>query len=329
MHYINLFEKIVLSLQILSDYEEFKETFKYILYIFLPYFCFGIYFKKLMLEKNNNKLNKEEFEKKLNLNEFQKYLEDDNNHILKYLNLFLKKFCFIKLISDFKCKNEDIVNNLNDLSFKNILLLIDMEDFAKLFPKNEISIKDIINKLPKTFNTNDTFYKLFSSVLNSEKVITNIIENVKTHKNKIDFEITQELILQFIPPKFNFINLDKNIFDFIEKYIGIKCSICQKIQTNSFLCLICGDKVCSPKNSNEVDIHTNKCTSGYCIYIDMENMKLHLIDNFGKNTKLYPIYVNKAGTGPKGSEISNEFNLSYEILKTVIKNYASKDFYFN
>ena len=61
----------------------------------------------------------------------------------------------------------------------------------------------------------------------------------------------------------------------------------------------------------------------------MDNMKLHLIDNFGKNTKLYPIYVNKAGTGPKESEISNEFNLSNETLKTVIKNYASKDFYFN
>ena len=109
MHYINLFEKIALSLQILFDYEEFHGTFKYIIYIFLPYFCFGIYFKKLMIEKNNNKLNKEEFEKKLNINEFQNYLEDDNKQILKYLNYFFKKFCFIKLISDYKCKNEDII----------------------------------------------------------------------------------------------------------------------------------------------------------------------------------------------------------------------------
>ena len=329
MHYINLFEKIALSLQILFDYEEFHGTFKYIIYIFLPYFCFGIYFKKLMIEKNNNKLNKEEFEKKLNINEFQNYLEDDNKQILKYLNSFLKKFCFIKLISDYKCKNEDIINNYNDLSFKNILLLIDMEDFAKLFPKNEISIKDIINNLPKIFNTNDTFYKLFSSVLSFENVLTNIIKNVKNNKNEIDFEITKELMIQFIPPKFNFINLDKNIFDFIEKYIGIKCSICKKIKKHSFLCLICGEKVCGPKNSDDAFNHMNKCTSEYSIFIDMDNMKLHLIDNFGKNTKLYPIYVNKAGTGPKESEISNEFNLSNETLKTVIKNYASKDFYFN
>ena len=286
-------------------------------------------FQKINDRKKNNKLNKEEFEKKLNINEFQNHLEDDNKQILKYLNSFLKKFCFIKLISDYKCKNEDIINNYNDLSFKNILLLIDMEDFAKLFPKNEISIKDIINNLPKIINTNDTFYKLFSSVLSFENVLTNIIKNVKNNKNEIDFEITKELMIQFIPPKFNFINLDKNIFDFIEKYIGIKCSICKKIQKHSFLCLICGEKVCGPKNSDDAFNHMNKCTSEYSIFIDMDNMKLHLIDNFGKNTKLYPIYVNKAGTGPKESEISNEFNLSNETLKTVIRNYASKDFYFN
>ena len=34
----------------------------------------------------------------------------------------------------------------NDIN-KYLKILIDMEDFAKLFPKNEISIKDIINIL--------------------------------------------------------------------------------------------------------------------------------------------------------------------------------------
>ena len=37
MYYINLLEKIILSLSILFDYDELKETFKYIIYIFLPY----------------------------------------------------------------------------------------------------------------------------------------------------------------------------------------------------------------------------------------------------------------------------------------------------
>lgn len=61
----------------------------------------------------------------------------------------------------------------------------------------------------------------------------------------------------------------------------------------------------------------------------MHNMMLHYYDLDGKNHKLYPIYVNKVGTGPKGNEISKEFNLSDENLKNTIKNYVSKDFYFN
>ena len=48
-----------------------------------------------------------------------------------------------------------------------------------------------------------------------------------------------------------------------------------------------------------------------------------------KVLKLYSIYVNKMGNGPKGDYISNEFNLSHEKLKLLKKNYISKDFHFN
>ena len=36
------------------------------------------------------------------------------------------------------------------------------------------------------------------------------------------------------------------------------------------------------------------------------------------------IYVNKAGTGPKEGEIANEFYLSQEKMKLLIKNYICK-----
>ena len=51
MYYINILEKIILSLSILFDYNEQKETFKYIIYIFLPYISFGFYLRYLIINK--------------------------------------------------------------------------------------------------------------------------------------------------------------------------------------------------------------------------------------------------------------------------------------
>ena len=113
---------------------------------------------------------------------------------------------------------------------------------------------------------------------------------------------------------------DLNIFDFFMKYIGKKCCVCDKTTKHSYLCLICGEKVCTPKDNDDIDMHMYKCSPSYIIYIDMDNTKLHYVDSSRKIEKLYPLYVNKAGTGPKGNEISNEFNLSNEMLKTTIKN---------
>ena len=44
---------------------------------------------------------------------------------------------------------------------------------------------------------------------------------------------------------------------------------------------------------------------------------------------MFPLYVNKAGVGPKGREIGNEFNLSYEKLNLMIKHYVCNDFNLN
>ena len=333
MHYLNLYEKVTLSLLLLFDYEEIKETFKYILYIFLPYFCFGLYFKKLLIVNGKNKLNPEKIIEKIDSNKFKKYINDENKEILKYLNQFLKKFCFIKIISDYQNKNEDLINSFNELTIENILSLIDMNDLLKILPKNDIKICDIINNLSKTFNTNETFYQIFPSDLNFDKVIDSIINNIKKYKDAISCELTHELIIQFTPIKFNFVPMENNIFDFLLKNIAKKCEVCQRIKKDSLLCLNCGGKLCQliqdRQRNDEALIHIDNCTGDNCIYIDMNNMKLYYVNKFGRELKLYPLYVDQNGSGPKKFlHISNEFNLSHEKLKLTLKNYVSKDFNF-
>ena len=329
MYYSNLFEKINLALILLFDYEELKEIINYILYIFLPYFCFGLFFRKLIVDTFNNKLNDEQFNQKLNSTEFKKYLKDDNETIMKKLYLFLKKFCSIKIISDYKNKieeNENIINTFNQKSMKDILSFLDLNNIFNNLSKNQICVEDIINGLPKTFNSNNILYNLLIPTLNFDKVINIIFENVTKYNNNINYEITKELILQFSPTKFNFIHFEKNIFDFLIKNTGKKCKICHKISKSWLLCLICGKKICDSRQ--EAFRHTDDCMGGYCIYIDMSSMILFYVDTKDLVLGLYPLYLDKNGIGPKKSKIFNEYNLSNERLKTTLENFINLEFHF-
>ena len=329
LHYINLFEKILLSLQILFDYDEMKETFKYLLYIFLPYFCFGFYYRKLIIENKNNKITKEKLKEKLDLNEFKKYLEEDNKQIMQYFTSFIKTFCFTKLISDYKNKNEDIINCINELSTKKILSIIDMNEIAQNLPENEIKINDIINNLFKAINEKDILYQLFSPLLNFDKVLNSILENAKKCNIDENYEITHELLIQFCPIKFNFIKLDDNVFDFLLKYLDKKCVICNQTKRESLICLICGKRVCDPLEYNNYEAldHADYCTADYCYFIHINELILYNMSN-ERLKKMYSLYVDKNGSGLKKKEITNEFSLSHEKLKLALKEYVSKEFYF-
>jgi len=183
---------------------------------------------------------------------------------MNYLNDFVKKFCFVKLISDYQNKNEEIINSFNELSLKNILSIIDMDELVKILPENNILINDIINNLPKLFNSSEIFYKLLSPNLNFKKIVNSIIENMNKFNNDINYEINKELLIQFSPIKFNFIHLDYEVFDFIEKLLGVECNICQIIPKRSFYCLICGEKICQ----NDADYHIRNCSNNYTLFID-------------------------------------------------------------
>ena len=257
----------------------------------------------------NKKLDKFHFKEKMNMNDLQNYLKENNKLILNYFKDFLKKLCLIKVISDYTDKNQNIINSFNELNLENLFSLLNMDNLCKLLSKNEnkeIIFMDIINKLPKTFNENDVFYKLFGKTLEYKNVFNSIFINVKKNE-KEESIIEKELIIQFSPIKFEFIHLDKNIFDWIGRNLGKECDICHKVTKKSDICLICGDKVCRDKII-EVMQHTRMCGEKYCLFVDMNNMNIILITSQHIFKELFLIYVNEAGVGPNGTEIGREFN---------------------
>jgi len=327
MYYANLLEKILLSLSILFDYYEIKETFKYIIYVFLPYFCCGYYYRDLFFKKDCKDLDKTTLINKLNVEDLKIYLETNNRKIMNYFIGILKKIAITKLITDFHHKNEEIINNFNNLSLNYLLSLIEKDNFYKSLTKSnkKINILDIINYIPKILNPNDLFNKIFGNIFECNKVFKSIFENIKAFCREKEI-MSMELIIQFSPIKFGFTYLDKNIFNWIERNIEKKCDVCNEISKNSFICLICGKRVC---NKGHIVEHVQKCGGSYCIFIDMAYMRLFLYTMNSISKNLFPLYVNDSGNGPDGDEIGNEFNLSKEKLNLAIKSYVCNDFHLN
>ena len=137
--------------------------------------------------------------------------------------MFLKKFVIIKLLTNFSNKNDNIINSFNKLTLKDLLSDLDANNFYKLFPKNEndeINFIDIFDILPRIFNDNEIFYNLFKNNLNYKSVFESIFKSVinKNDEEKlVENDTEYEMIIQFCPIKFDFIHLDNNIFDWIEK----------------------------------------------------------------------------------------------------------------
>ena len=314
MYYANSLEKILLSLSILFDYDQLKEIFKYLIYIFLQYMLFGYYLRFLII--NNFSLDSAD------IYNFRNYLKKNNKQMIEYFHLFLQKFYFIKIITDYNNKNEEFGKSINELSINDLLCLLKFDNLIKN-ENDDINFLDILNYLQKLFNSDAPF---FQNIFGNNKIVDSLISNIR--KNKKNKNLTKELIINFTPIKLEFIHLDNNIFDWIEKNLEKKCILCSKTTKFYYICLICGNKICHTESCDRYYDHIKKCTGETSIFIDMENMKISIF-KYQKKANLFPIYVNENGVGPNEIEIGNEFRLSHEKLKLALKNFCCNDFYFN
>jgi hypothetical protein len=264
----------------------------------------------------------------IDVKSIKKYFAANNNYMLNNcFKYFLQKLLLVKFTTKHKIIKEEILNDFNQFSIEKLLSLIGLENLYKSLidkNKNKINFIDIFEESSKLFNKNNAFYKEYGTRFDYKKTFEFIINNIK--KKKLEkYIINKNLIIQFSPLKFDFIHLDENIFDVVEKYFDKKCSICKKITKHYYICLICGSKIC---DSEDHITHLGKCNIIYCIYLNVKSFYLILCSENGKYP-LYPLYVNEAGVGPTQREIGNEFNLSKEKYKLTLRNFICNNFNFN
>ena len=324
MNFNNNFDNLLFSFSILLDYDEFKNSFTYIINWILPYICVWSYLRYLIIKNDFLSLFKENIIEKINISDLKQFLIENNEQMNNYLKLYLHKLFILKIITSYDNKNKEINYNIKELTIDKLFSLLDMDTLFQSLPKNsknEIIFYDTFEKV-KLFDKPNKYIIINNYYEKLERMIYNF------KKNNIKNELVKaELFVQFIPYQFKLISLDNNIFDWFEKCLYKKCSICLNISKYYCICLICGEKICHTKSCNKITQHVSKCGGQSGIFIDINDAKLILIKNSSNfRNKTYPLYINNSGVGPSDYEIGNEFNLSQEKYNLALKDYISNDF---
>ena len=331
LHYINIIENIFIYLSIIFDYKEIKELLLYILYIILPYLSFGLYLKDLIIKNKFYSFYNEESKEKIDIKNFKFYLEENAQLISDSFKLFLQKLLIIKLITDYQLKDEKIINSFNELNIEKICSILGFGEFYKLLKikdNNKINLINILETLSKILNFKNMFFGKFGNGYDFNIIFNSLFNNIKKIRHE-KYIVKKELLFHFIPNKLEFISLDKNIFDFIEKYLEQKCSVCSKESRFFYICLICGKKICHTISCNQYYNHSMHCGGKYCIMINMDDTIVSITDDKKNEKNFSSLYIDNEGIGPLQNKIGNEFNLSKEKEHLFFKNFISYDFHFN
>ena len=114
-----------------------------------------------------------------------------------------------------------------------------------------------------------------------------IIKNLIT-KNKNLITKNNNLILnnpKLKIPKFYLILLPKDYLEFCYKYMNINCVICNKKNSDFYVCLFCGSKICNSINCTKeiklkgkkeysVIVHSKSCGGGNILFISNKNSEI-------------------------------------------------------
>jgi len=325
MDFSEIIDEIIFLFLSLTDYDEIKNLFAYIINWTLPYFTFWIYLRDLIIKNNFYSLYDEQIKEKIDINNFIQFLKENNKMINNYLVIFLQKLMMIKIISKFNTNKENLLININNLSMENLFDELNMQNLYKILPKDEnyeINIIDIFEKLPNLITIENPLVVKEYIIFDTNKIFDLLINNIKKQKEE-KYLLNPEFFYQFILYKFDFIELEDNLFEFIERSLFEKCAICKQIKKKTCVCLICGKKVCT----EEIMHHTIRCTLSDNVFFDLQSMILFSYYNFGYFKIFDPIYTKEFNEAPSSNHITNEYNLNKEKVQLALKNYISRNFH--
>ena len=290
------------------------------------------------------------------LSEFNKVYNDIKNYntnILNTLNISYIVDKFIMLLFILYDLNQENINEIINLFRNNILLLIFFNFYInnKANPINFFENELILNK---AFELYELKYKIFLSLFNeslinkknynfseainfvkSSDIFKKIISKFNNDNNIIN---NQNQFLEI--PKFEIIELPSNYNAFIEKYINVNCSNCNKNPKNYLICLFCGaklciDKECVTKYKNQdcysVLIHSKLCSNKQGFFINNESRIVFTLKNeiIRENNSNNFIYLNSHGENyqfNKSRDLKTEYVLKNDLLKELIQKYIDMNF---
>ena len=170
--------------------------------------------------------------------------------------------------------------------------------------------------------TENSFIDKEYIIFDTNKIFDILINNFKKEKEE-KYLLNPEFFYQFILYKFDFIELEGNLFEFIERSLFEKCDVCKQMKKKTCLCLICGKKVCT----EEIMHHTISCTLSDNVYFDLQSMVLFAHYNFRFFKVFDSIYTKDFNEAPNSNYITNEYNLNEEKVQLALKNYISRNFH--
>ena len=299
---------------ILKDFEEFTmyysranntngqiEIWRNILYNIRLLFKYKIlnisnYISKL-IEKILKINNKDIFEELLIENDF-----------CDIINKFII-ICFI--LFDPNEENKEKIKNI----FKNNILLYyiyvtflksNNDDIEKFLDYNKIELKDALDLFDLKYKICLLLFNEKEGNINFDKSLEEIINSIKTNSDFIYLinSIKKDSYISCIKnqylriPEFNIIILPESGIEFLNK-TNINCIYCKKKNLSSFLCLLCGNKICDDikcciengsKKGNEYSLiyHSKKCTGGNSIFLNINKGEIvYLLKRRFISTKIF------------------------------------------
>ena len=318
--------QLLFLIPMLFDYDEIEGYEKYIIYMILPIWGFGFFFKDLYI-KTHFLYNKDKFLEELTDEKLLQYLKTDKSLQLT-VNSIVTKLFIVKIVMSNDIDADKVKFELNEML--DVLNLPDLKN-KKYF--------EILQNLHNDIFEGDTGIQYVSEIFKPEvdykKVLNKIIDNHITvaEKEKCDEILNPTLFGSCYPMIYKFIDLPKTATDLEFKFYNVPCEGCKAIGKYALICLDCGRKVCDSRScltkvADNIEMacffaHTKTCGGGRSAFLQSEDLSVLFVSHKVVFKKFVPLYVNNFGEGITKNRFGPEFQLSEEEVQKAQKMFTS------